>query len=281
MEKNFLMKIQVAKFYIFIFLLFCFLVFSASCSNDDLAVDDQEVPVETLYNEAMELILKGNYSSSVLVFEKLERQHPYSEWALRSQIMSTFALYKARRYDDTILSAERFIQLHPSSEEISYIYYLIGLSYYQQIVDIKRDQANAKLAMLSFEQLIEKFPASDYALDAKLKMDLVLAQLAGKEMEVGRYYLKRGENLAAINRFLFVTKNYETTHYIPEALHRLTEAYLSLGLFEEAKKSAAVLGHNFPNSNWYKDSYDLITGKEINSEESKKSVFTKLYNLIF
>tara|TARA_Y100000590_G_scaffold425761_2_gene534085 strand:+ start:1004 stop:1831 length:828 start_codon:yes stop_codon:yes gene_type:complete len=275
------MKINVAKYFIYIFLLFCFLIFSASCSNDDSVIENQEVPVETLYNEAMDLILKGNYSSSVLVFEKLERQHPYSEWSVRSQVMSTFALYKAGRYSDAVLAAERFIQLHPSSEEISYVYYLIGLSYYQQIVDVKRDQAFAKLAMLSFEKLIQKFPASDYALDAKLKLDLVLAQLAGKEMEVGRYYLKRGEYLAAINRFLFVTKNYKTTHYIPEALHRLTEAYLSLGLFEEAKKSAAVLGHNFSNSDWYKDSYDLISGKEINSEESKKSVFTKLYNLIF
>ena len=281
MEKSYLMNEKVAKFYFNVFLIFFLLVILASCSKDNAFVENAEVPVETLYNEAMELILAGNYSSSVLVFEKLERQHPYSEWAVRSQVMSTFALYKARRYDDAILSAERFIQLHPSAEEISYVYYLIGLSYYQQIADVKRDQAATNLAMLSFEQIIEKFPSSEYALDAKLKMDLVLAQLAGKEMEIGRFYLKRGEYLAALNRFIFVTKNYETTHYIPEALHRLTETYLSLGLFDEAKKSAAVLGHNFPDSNWYKDSYDLISGNEIKSEQQKKSIFTKLYNFIF
>jgi outer membrane protein assembly factor BamD len=175
--------------------------------------------------------------------------------------MAAYAFYQADAYDDAVAAARRFIDLHPGHQDVPYAYYLIGVSYYEQISDVGRDQKNTELALEAFEELIRRFPDSDYARDAGLKADLARDHLAGKEMNIGRYYLRRGKYVAAINRFQSVIDRYQSTTHVPEALHRLTEAYMSLGVAEEARRTAAVLGYNFPSSIWYQDSYALISGE--------------------
>jgi outer membrane protein assembly factor BamD len=229
------------------------------CSGDG---EDEYVerPVEELYNEAQDLLENGSPRQAGQAFEEVERQHPYSLWATRAQLMSAYAFYEANSYDEAIAAAERFIELHPGHQDVPYAYYLIGISYYEQISDVGRDQKMTEEALQAFDELTRRFPDSEYARDARLKGDLARDHLAGKEMEIGRYYLRRGQYVAAINRFRNVVDRYQTTTHVPEALHRLTEAYLSLGLEQEAQKNAAVLGYNFPSSEWYEDSYALLNG---------------------
>ena len=217
-----------------------------------------ERPVETLYNEAMDAMLARDYLEATQKFDEVERQHPYSQWANKAQLMAAYAYYLANQYDDAIVSLERFVQLHPTSRDVPYAFYLKGLSYYEQISDVARDQQMTQLALSTLDELIKRYPKSKYARDAKLKIDLTRDHLAGKEMEIGRYYHTQGQYLAAINRFKAVIDNYQTTTHVPEALHRLTEAYLAFGLKEEARKTASVLGHNFPGSEWYLDSYKMM-----------------------
>ena len=174
--------------------------------------------------------------------------------------MSAYAFYEANDYDEAIAAAQRFIELHPGNADVPYAYYLVGISYYEQISDVGRDQKMTEQALAAFDELVRRFPDSKYARDAELKADLTRDHLAGKEMSIGRYYLRRGQYVAAINRFRNVVERYQTTTHVPEALHRLTEAYLALGLDEEAQKNAAVLGYNFPSSEWYQDSYALLNG---------------------
>ncbi len=220
-----------------------------------------ERPVETLYNEAMDAMLARDYLEATQKFDEVERQHPYSQWANKAQLMAAYAYYLANQYDDAIVSLERFVQLHPTSRDAPYAFYLKGLSYYEQISDVARDQQMTQLALSTLDELIKRYPKSKYARDAKLKIDLTRDHLAGKEMEIGRYYHTQGQYLAAINRFKAVIDNYQTTTHVPEALHRLTEAYLAFGLKEEARKTASVLGHNFPGSEWYLDSYKMMGNK--------------------
>lgn len=222
-----------------------------------------ERPVEQLYNEALDHMQEKLYSEAVASFDEVERQHPYSAWATKAQLMAAYAHYLGNRYDNAILALDRFIQLHPSNRDVAYAMYLKGLSYYEQISDVARDQKITELALNSFKELIARFPQSKYARDAKIKIDLAHDHLAGKEMEIGRYYHEKNQYLAAINRFRNVVENYQTTTHVPEALHRLTEAYLSLGIVDEARKTAAVLGHNFPGSEWYIDSYEIVEGKTV------------------
>jgi len=222
-----------------------------------------ERPVEKLYNEALDLMQAKQYGSAVETFDEVERQHPYSVWATKAQLMASYAYYLGNRYDDAILALDRFIQLHPSNRDVAYAMYLKGLSYYEQISDVARDQKITELALNSFKELVARFPQSKYARDVKVKIDLAYDHLAGKEMEIGRYYHTQRQYLAAINRFRNVVENYQTTTHVPEALHRLTEAYLSLGIVDEARKTAAVLGHNFPGSEWYIDSYEIVEGKKV------------------
>ena len=231
----------------------------AACSGTD---EDAYVerPVEELYNEAQDLLEDGDDARAGQAFEEVERQHPYSEWATRAQLMSAYAYYEANKYDEAVAAAQRFIELHPGHQDVPYAYYLIGISYYEQISDVGRDQKMTEKALASFDELLRRFPNSEYAKDAQLKADLARDHLAGKEMSIGRYYLRRGQYLAAINRFRSVVDRYQTTTHVPEALHRLTEAYLALGLDQEAQKNAAVLGYNFPSSPWYQDSYALLNG---------------------
>ena len=226
-----------------------------------------ERPVEELYNQALDQVDKKLYSDAIESFDEVERQHPYSVWATKGQLMSAYVSYLANRYDDAVLSLDRFIQLHPTNRDVAYAMYLKGLSHYEQISDVSRDQKVTELSLNSFKELISRFPKSKYARDAQVKIDLAYDHLAGKEMEIGRYYHQQRQYLAAINRFRKVVEAYQTTTHVPEALHRLTEAYLALGVLEEARKTAAVLGHNFPGSEWYVDSYEVLENKKINPEK--------------
>jgi outer membrane protein assembly factor BamD len=237
-----------------------------------------ERPVEELYNEAMDLIDKGEYMRASKAFEEVERQHPYSVWATKAQMMAAYALYERNKYDDAIIQLDRFIQLHPGNKDTAYAYYLKGLCYYEQITDVARDQKMTEMAMKTLQEVVDRFPASSYAKDAKLKVDLARDHLAGKEMTVGRYYQKRNQWLAALNRYKAVIENFQTTTHVPEALHRTVEVYLTLGLEDEAKKAAAVLGHNFPGSDWYEDTYALIkTGKPATEEDKESSGWLGLW----
>ena len=218
-------------------------------------------PVEELYNGAVDLLMDENYEKAAKQFEEVDRQHPYSVWATKAQLMSAYAQYQASNYADSILALDRFIQLHPGNRDIAYAYYLKALDYYVQITDVGRDQDNTNQALKTLEEVSRRFPDSKYARDARLKLDLARDHLAGKEMEIGRFYQREGQFLAAINRFRRVLDQYQTTTHVPESLHRLTECYLQLGLVDEAQRTAAVLGYNYPGTDWYKDSYDLVGGQ--------------------
>lgn len=217
-----------------------------------------ERPAEQIFAEAVEADKAGEYTKATTLYNEVERQHPYSDFATQAQIRQAEAAYENLKYDDALVAIDRFVELHPGHPNIDHVFYLKAMCFYEQITDIRRDQAMTASALEAFETLINRFPDSKYARDAKLKKDLVVDHLAGKEMEVGRYYQKRGEYNAAINRFLEVVKNYQTTTHVPEALHRLVETYTSLGLKDEATRVAAVLGHNYPGSEWYQDSYSIL-----------------------
>jgi len=230
----------------------------AACGSNEKEPEYVERPVEDLYNNGMDALNDGDLNAAVQYFEEVERQHPYSVWATKSQLMAAYSLYQAREYDDAVLALDRFIELHPGNRDVAYAYYLKALSYYEQISDVARDQKITVLAMQSLEDIQRRFPNTKYARDARLKLDLTRDHLAGKEMAIGRFYLKRGYYLAAINRFRTVVEQYQTTTHVPEALHRLTEAYSALGVTPEAQENAAVLGYNYPGSDWYMDSYEVV-----------------------
>jgi len=244
-----------------IFLLFMF-IGCASTEDEEVVVEDAR-PAEEIYNEAQTSLEEKNYKAAALTFLDVERLHPYSKWAVKAQIQAAYAHYKYEEYGDAIKILERFVKLNPGNENITYAYYLIALSYYNQISNVERDQKMTLLAKQALNDVIIRFPESDYARDAKLKLDLVQDHLAGKEMAVGRYYLKKRQYIGAINRFKKVVEEYPTTAQVEEALHRLTESYLALGIVPEAQKYAAVLGHNYPGSEWYQDSYDLLINGEM------------------
>nr|WP_245913358.1 outer membrane protein assembly factor BamD [Caenispirillum bisanense] len=232
----------------------------AACSSDNEPDAYVERPVEELYNIAMADVGEGNYEQAAKSFDEVERQHPYSSWATRAQLMSAYSYYEAEKYDDAIIALDRFIQLHPGNPDVPYAYYLKALSYYEQISSVGRDQKMTRLAYDALQDVINRFPTSEYARDAKLKLDLTVDHMAGKEMDVGRYYLKQKQYLAAVNRFKSVVEVYQTTSHVPEALYRLVEAYALLGMQTEAMKTAAVLGHNYPGSEWYEDAYAVAQG---------------------
>ncbi|MCL2469038.1 MAG: outer membrane protein assembly factor BamD [Alphaproteobacteria bacterium] len=220
--------------------------------------EPSEKTAEALYNDGLNLMEKRLFREAATQFEEIERQHPYSQWAPRGQLMSAYAMYEALDYDAAIKALESFIRLHPGSEYIAYAYYLRALSDYERIADVRRDQTYAHLALSELQTIIRRFPDTAYARDARLKIDLVNDHLAGAEMEVGRNYMTQKLFTAAVGRFRTVVERYQSTSHVPEALHRLVESYLALGILDEAKKTAAVLGHNFPGSRWYQDSYDLL-----------------------
>jgi outer membrane protein assembly factor BamD len=240
-----------------------------------------ERPVEDLYNAAMDQVQSGDLAAAAKNFDEVERQHPYSAWARKAQLMAAYAYYQTNRYDDAILAGERFLQLHPGNKDAAYAHYLIAISYYEQITDVGRDQRTTQRALNALQEVVDRYPGSEYARDARLKIDLARDHLAGKEMEIGRYYLKRGQYAGAINRFREVIEKYQTTTHVPEALHRLTEAYLALGVSDEAQTAAAVLGHNFPGSAWYRDSYVLLTGENLEPAENRQSWISRVWGTVF
>ncbi|MFH1159171.1 MAG: outer membrane protein assembly factor BamD [Pseudomonadota bacterium] len=245
-----------------------------SPGTTDATVEKQE-PVEKMYARAARQMDEGRYADAAKAFDEVEQNHPYSQWAIRAQLMAGYASYKNMKYDAALLALDRFIELHPGDENISYAYYLRALCYYEQISDVRRDQKMTEMALDGLKQVRERFPDGPYARDAALKIDLTMDHLAGKEMEIGRYYLERKQYQAAINRFEKVVEQYQTTTHVPEALHRLTEAYLSLGIVDEARKAAAILGRNYPQSAWYRDSYRLVGAPQQQGAPAADSLYSK------
>lgn len=252
----------------------------AACSGDD-ELAYEEAPVEELYNRGYVNLLDGQNELAAQYFDEVERQHPYSQWAPKAQLMAAYAYYEDNRYDDAINALDRFIELNPGNEDVAYAYYLKAISYYEQISDVGRDQKMTQLALTSLQDVVRRFPDSEYARDAQLKIDLARDHLAGKHMTIGRYYQRQGEYLAAINRFRLVIEDYQTTTHAPEALHRLVESYLALGVTDEAQATAAVLGYNYPGSPWYADSYYLLTGEDLRPEPQQGSWISRTWNSIF
>jgi outer membrane protein assembly factor BamD len=214
--------------------------------------------VNSLYSAAKKLLDQGDYVTAAKLFDEVERQHPYSVWARRAQLMSAFSYYAGKSYPEAISSAQRFLSIHPGNKDAAYAYYLVAMSYYEQITDVTRDQRITQQAQDAFGELVRRYPDTRYAADGRLKLDLIRDHLAGKEMEIGRFYQRSGKWLAAATRFREVVDKYQTTSHTPEALERLVETYLALGLPQEAEKAAAVLGANYPGSKWYQRSYALI-----------------------
>ncbi len=238
-----------------------------------------ERPVEQIYEDAWDRIRDHDWINAAKQFDEVERQHPYSIWARRAMLMSAFCYYQANKYDEAIGTADQYIQLHPGSKEVAYAFYLKAISLYNQITDVGRDQTHTEQALTALQDVIQRFPQTEYARDAKLKVDLTLDHLAGKEMSVGRYYLHKGDYIGAINRFREVVERYQRTTQIAEALERLTEAYYALGIYNEAKTAAAVLGANYPGSPWYKDAYALLTEHNLAPTEDKGSWIVKAFRL--
>jgi len=248
-----------------------------ACGGDtEVVYEDREV--EDLYNSAMDSLEASNYTTASRLFDEVDRQHPYSVWATKAQVMSAYAHYLNDNYDEAIIAIDGFLELHPGNSDAPYAYYLKAICYYEQISDVGRDQKMTELAMQSLEEVARRYPSAKYARDARLKIDLTRDHLAGKEMSIGRFYLQQHEYLAAINRFRAVIENYQTTTHVPEALHRLTESYLALGISDEAQMSAAVLGHNYPGSQWYQDSYALLQRRNLEPEEKEGSWLAGLWN---
>ncbi len=260
------MKTISSLFNFFMILIFL-IVFSCSSKKiEEIEYVDREV--DEIYNSAIDLMNNEKFISAAEEFNEVERQHPYSIWATRAQIMSAYVKYKVQDYDMAIGAAQRYIDLHPGADDVDYAYYLIALCYYERINDVKRDQSYTVQALNSFKNLNNRFPNSRYIRDANLKIDLINDHLAGKEMDVGRTYLKLNNYIAAINRFKNVVDLYSKTSHVPEALARLTELYLYLGIYDQAKIYAAVLGHNYNNNKWYKYSYELL----VNLKNKKEGI---------
>jgi outer membrane protein assembly factor BamD len=230
----------------------------------------EERPVELLYATGANRLDRRNWSQAVQYFQEVERQHPYSEWSRRSILMQAYAHYEGNDYAEAIGDADRFIQLYPGNPSTAYAFYIKAICYFEQIVDVGRDQAATGQALDALRTVVQRFPNTEYAQDARLKIDMVNDQLAGKEMTIGRWYLHQGDTLAAVNRFKTVIDRYQTTTHAPEALHRLVEGYLTMGLVEEARRNAAVLGYNYPGSSWYKASYALLTDKGLRPQVEPK-----------
>jgi len=260
-----------------IFILLSLLVIVSCSSKQDDEKAKQNQPIDKLYNDAMSKLNDTDYKGAIEGFEETQRLYPYSEWAVRAEIMSAYANYKAGKYENAISISERFAKQHPTNINTPYAFYLKALCYYDQITDVGRDQRITEEARKALGELVRRFPDSDYSRDAKIKLDLVSDHLAGKEMEIGRYYENHEEYLAAINRFRSVVEQYQTTSHTPEALHRLVECYLKLGIGEQAKKYASVLGYNYPQSYWYKASYALMNGESLpQSSKEKSSLINKI-----
>ncbi|WP_341212219.1 outer membrane protein assembly factor BamD [uncultured Limimaricola sp.] len=237
----------------------------------------EQLDAAAIYQQGETSLEGGSADDAAFYFGEIERLYPYSEWAKRGLIMQAFALHKDGAYDDSRASAQRYLDFYPTSEDAAYAQYLLALSYYDQIDDIGRDQGLTFQALQALRAVIEQYPDSSYAAEAKLKFDLAFDHLAGKEMEIGRYYLKRGHYAAAARRFRVVVEQFQTTTHTAEALHRLVESYLSLGLIQEAQTAGAILGYNYRGTDWYEDSYRLLTGRGLSMEASGDNWLATIY----
>jgi outer membrane protein assembly factor BamD len=245
-------------------------------AKDETTIADE--PADKLYNEGLFLMNSSHdLKAANKKFEEVDRQHPYSDWARKSLLMSAYASYQEGDYDGCIGSASRYVTLHPGSPDAAYAQYLIAASNYDQIADVSRDQARTEKAIAALEEVIRKYPTSEYAGAAKKKLEGARDQLAGKEMAIGRYYMEKRDYTGAINRFKTVVTRYQTTRHVEEALARLTEAYMAIGIVSEAQTAAAVLGHNFPDSKWYKDAYNLVKSGGVEPSENQGSWMSKAF----
>jgi outer membrane protein assembly factor BamD len=252
----------------------------ASTDANKDAAQYKERSVEAIYADGWRAINAGSWDVCAAQFNEVDRQHPYSVWARRAMLISSFCSYQANNYTAAISTADQYISLHPGSTEVSYAFYIKAISLYEQIVDVGRDQSNTEGALVALQDVVQRFPDTEYARDATLKIDLTRDHLAGKEMAVGRYYLSRGDYIGAINRFRTVVDQYQTTPQIAESLERLTEAYYSLGLDSEAQTAAAVLGRNYPGSEWYVDAYKILQGRKLRPKEDNKSWISQAFHRI-
>lgn len=245
-------------------------------NKDEVEIND--TPADRLYNEGLFLLNnKKDYGAAQKKFEEVDRQNPYSEWARKSLLMSAYASYEGGQYEETISTAQRYVALHPGSPDAAYAQYLIASSYFDQIPDVSRDQGRTEKALNALDEIVRKYPTTEYAASAKKKIEIARDQLAGKEMDVGRYYIGKRDYTGAINRFKVVVTRYQTTRHVEEALMRLTEAYMALGIVGEAQTAAAVLGHNFPDSAWYKDAYTLVKAGGLEPTENKGSWISRSF----
>jgi outer membrane protein assembly factor BamD len=244
-------------------------------AKDDTFVDE---PADKLYNEGLYLMNeRHDPKAASKKFEEVDREHPYSDWARKSTLMSAYAFYQAGDFDNCIGAATRYVTLHPGSPDAAYAQYLIAASHYDQIPDISRDQGRTEKAIAALEEVVRKYPTSEYAIAAKAKLEGARDQLAGKEMDIGRYYMGKRDYTAAINRFKRVVTQYQTTRHVEEALARLTECYLAIGIVGEAQTAAAVLGHNFPDSKWYQDAYNLVKSNGLEPSENQGSYISRAF----
>ncbi|PHP67582.1 outer membrane protein assembly factor BamD [Zhengella mangrovi] len=250
------------------------LVLAGCASNDDIDLStyvEQTDPADQLYNQGLANLEAGRLKEASAKFKAVDREHPYSEFARKSLVMNAFTEYRQGNYEDSINSSRRYLTLYPNTDDAAYAQYIIGLNHFRQVRDVTQDQREAKLMIQAMNEVVERWPDSEYAPDAESKIRFGRDQLAGKEMQVGRYYLERREYIAAIKRFRTVIETYSNTRHIEEALARLTEAYLAMGIVHEAQTAAAVLGHNYPDSKWYKDAYSLLQKGGYSPEENQGS----------
>ena len=261
------------RIFTYLFLVSIFFLHACSFFNKKKEPETDTIySAEELYSQAMNDMEQKEYSSAITAFDEIEGTYPYSDWSKKAQIMTAYAHYKEANYDDAVIALESYIKLHPGADDVSYAYYLRALSYYEQIITVEKDQEMTAHAQQALKEVIARFPESSYAKDAVIKLDLVKDHLAGKEMEIGRFYQQQGKYVAAINRFKEVVVHYDVTSHTAEALHRLVECYARLGVTDEARKYAAVLGHNYPGSKWYRYTYNLLG--DVPKNATKKAWYT-------
>ena len=259
------------------------LMLFSNCSEGPVDVHEftsEDQAAEEIYNSGEKYILRKRYGDAAEKFKEVERLYPYSDWAKRALIMQVYSLHKDQSYEETVSAANRFIEFHPSDKDVPYAYYLVGLSYYDQVLAIGRDQELAKEALKVFALIADEYPQSEYAANSQIRFNFLRDHLASKEMEVGRYYLKRSHYVPAINRFRGVIEEFSTTSQVPEALHRLVEAYLSLGFADEAQTAGAILGYNYQSTDWYDRTYQLLMSKGLKPKVSGNSWLSKIYRQV-
>jgi outer membrane protein assembly factor BamD len=258
----------------------CSVIALAGCLTKKDEVDEPDVPAGQLYNQALALMQNGKLKAASERFDEVDKQHPYTEWARKALIMSAFTNFRLGKYDESITASKRYISLYPASPDAGYAQYMIGEAYFKQIPEVTRDQDATQRAIQAMQEVVDRYPDSEYVDDAQRAIIVGRDQLAGKEMQVGRYYLERKEYPAAINRFKTVVTDYSNTRQVEEALYRLTAAYYAMGIVQEAQTAAAVLGHNFPDSPWYKDAYALLKTGGVSPSENTGSWMSKAFHAV-